>query len=418
MKNIFTKHKAKWVILPIIIVIILASYILYQTVYLDYKSIIDFKIIGNDNMTIDVFGVYHEDGTNATFRGENITNKVKITGTVDTSKVGEYKLNYTVEYKNKKAKLERKINVIDTVAPELTLKGESKYIVYAGGNFVDPGIVAIDNYDGDITTKVEIDNPLNTNTVGSYTITYMVSDSSGNYSNVKREVEVKQKPIRSQGIAVLNYHFFYSDGEFCGQSICLNINKFEEQLKYLKDNGYKTLTMDEFVRWIYGEIDLPEKSVLLTIDDGALGTGKHNGNKLIPLLEKYEIHATLFLITGWWGIDNYQSKYLDVESHTHDMHKEGLCQGVSMGAQMLCSTHEEALLDLKQSIAITGSSNAFCYPFYVYNSEAIQIVKEAGFKVAFAGGGYKATRNANKYAIPRYPIYDSTSLSTFINYIS
>ena len=54
--------------------------------------------------------------------------------------------------------------------------------------------------------------------------------------------------------------------------------------------------MREYVDWIYGRIELPKKSVLLTIDDGAMGTGKHNGNKLNPLLEKYQINATLFLI--------------------------------------------------------------------------------------------------------------------------
>ena len=46
------------------------------------------------------------------------------------------------------------------------------------------------------------------------------------------------------------------------------------------------------------------------------------------------------------------------------------------------------------------------------------IIKDAGFKVAFAGGNYKATRNSNKYAIPRYAIYDNISLDTFISYIS
>ena len=40
-----------------------------------------------------------------------------------------------------------------------------------------------------------------------------------------------------------------------------------------------------------------KKSVLITIDDGALGTGIQNGNKLIPILEEYKMHATLFLIT-------------------------------------------------------------------------------------------------------------------------
>jgi len=221
-------------------------------------------------------------------------------------------------------------------------------------------------------------------------------------------------------IAVLNYHFFYDSslGESCGQGICLDVKKFREQLEYLKNNNYKTLTMEEFRAWMYGEIELPARSVLLTIDDGAMGTGRHNGNKLIPLLEEYNMHATLFLITGWWDKSNYISPNLDIESHTNDMHTEGLCDNQSRGAQLLCSSKEQVMQDLKTSIDILDSNTAFCFPFYAYNNESIESIKEVGFKLAFVGGNTKATRNSNKYKIPRYPIYNSTTLNQFINYIN
>lgn len=409
----------KKIFIPIIILILLTcGYFLYQNVILEYISPINIELIGNEEVSIEVFGEYKEEGAKANFRGEDITKHLSIKGDVNTSKVGTYTIEYIVDYENKKEIHKRKVNVIDTVEPEIELIGENKYSIYLGTTFNDPGIKVTDNYDEDISKSIVIDNDIDNNKVGIYKVTYTSTDSSGNSNSITREVEVTDYKNDSQGIAVINYHFFYEPGENCNESICLSTTKFEEQLKYLKDNGYKTLTMDEFVHWMYGEIELPEKSVLLTIDDGAMGTGAHNGNKLIPLLEKYESHATLFLITGWWDISNYQSKYLDVESHTNDMHMEGLCAGVTRGAQMLCSSYDVALADLRKSIEITGSSNSFCYPFYVYNQTAINLVKEAGFKVAFAGGGYKATRNSNKYAIPRYPIYSSTSLNTFINYIS
>lgn len=220
-------------------------------------------------------------------------------------------------------------------------------------------------------------------------------------------------------IPVINYHFFYDPaiGEGCNEGICLSVQKFEEQLKYLKDNGYKTLKMEEFRKWLYGEIELPAKSVLLTVDDGAMGTGKHNGNKLIPLLEKYQSYATLFLITGWWGIDNYISPNLDVESHTHDMHTEGICSSEARGAKLLCSTYEEALNDLKNSVSVTKSTEAFCYPFFVRNDRAEKAIQDVGFKLAFIGGNSYVTRNTHKYRIPRFPIYSSTSLQQFINIV-
>ncbi len=224
----------------------------------------------------------------------------------------------------------------------------------------------------------------------------------------------------NQKVAVLNYHFFYDPtiGESCNENICLPTQKFEEQLQYLKNNGYYTLTMQEFRDWMYGNREIPEKSVLLTIDDGAMGTGKHNGNKLIPLLEKYNLHATLFLITGWWNIENYRSPNLDIESHTYDMHTGNLCSNQDRGAQLLCSTNEQVIEDLQKSIAITKSTKAFCFPFYAYNDTAIRQVQEVGFELAFVGGNYKASRQSNKYTIPRYPIYKTITLQQFIQMIS
>lgn len=218
-----------------------------------------------------------------------------------------------------------------------------------------------------------------------------------------------------QKVAVLNYHFFYNPdiGEACNENICLATSKFEEQLQYLKSNGYYTLTMEEFRDWMYGKMDIPEKSVLLTIDDGAAGTGKHNGNKLIPLLEKYDLHATLFLITGWWNIENYRSPNLDIESHTNDMHTM-----YQNGAQLLISTNEQVIQDLNQSIAVTKSKKAFCFPFYAYNETAIHQVKQVGFELSFIGGNYKASRNNDKYKIPRYPIYKNITMQQFIHMIS
>lgn len=210
-------------------------------------------------------------------------------------------------------------------------------------------------------------------------------------------------------IPVLNYHFFYGEGEVCTESICLSLDKLEEQFQYLNQNGYKTLTMREYIDWYNGTIELPEKSVLLTIDDGAMGTSNH----LPFLLDQYQIHATLFLITAWWPKENYVSDYLDIESHGYDIHLSGTCGK----AKLLCLKKDEKIKDLKQSISLLNTSQAFCYPFYKYDNTSIKAVEEAGFEVAFAGGFVSSTRNSNRYLIPRYPIYNTITLNQFINMI-
>ena len=413
----------KMVILISIIIIVLIAlgvggYFYYDKVYLDKVNDINLELNGNDSITINLEDEYYELGANAFFREEDISNIIEITNNIDNTKVGNYEVIYKVDYKNKQREIKRNINVVDSIAPKIKLKGKSELSVYLGVKFSDPGYSAEDNYDGDITNNVEEDNKVNTNELGDYVINYKVKDSSGNETSTQRSVKVIKRPIvHRDGVAVLNYHFFYQGKSSCGIN-CISIDKFEEQLKYLKENNYKTLTIDEFRKWMYGEINVPEKSVLLTIDDGAQGTGKHNGNLLIPMLEKYEMHATLFLITGWWTISNYKSSYLDVESHTFNMHSENQCQGVARGAKMLCSSYEEVLNDLKKSIEVTGSTNAFCFPFYVYNESTINAVKEAGFKLAFVGGNYKATRSSNKYLIPRFHVYGDITMDEFISYIA
>ena len=231
--------------------------------------------------------------------------------------------------------------------------------------------------------------------------------------------EIKKLNTSNQNgprIPVLNYHFFYDAGagEICNENICLDTGVFRQHLNYLRDNNYKTLTIEEYRAWLYNEIELPEKSVLITIDDGALGTGKHNGNKLIPILEEYNMHATLFLITGWWDINNYRSKNLDVESHTYDMHSTGPCGK----AQMICANHDELVNDLQKSISVTGSTKAFCFPFYTFDEEAINAVREVGFQMAFVGGNRKSSRSDNKYKIPRYPIHKTTTMDSFIKMVN
>lgn len=250
--------------------------------------------------------------------------------------------------------------------------------------------------------------------INSYQIkSYSTIDNILKMANGEEVTELSPED-NNQGIAVLNYHFFYGEGEECNESICLDINIFRDHLTYLKENGFKTLTMEEFTKWMYKEIELPEKSVLITVDDGAKGTGRHNGNKLIPALEEYQMHATLFLISGWWDVENYRSKYLDIQSHTYDMHQYGPCKR----GQINCATYEEALQDLKKSLEIVDNANSFCFPFYYYSDTSLKAVKDAGFKLAFVGGNVKAKRTSNKYLIPRYPIRANITMNEFKNIVN
>ena len=262
--------------------------------------------------------------------------------------------------------------------------------------------------------NINIEKYDTTNLNNNMTSVYQIKNYSTttNILKMAEGQDVKETPpTKNQGVAVLNYHFFYDPtiGEQCNEVICLTTQKFREHIRYLKENNFLILTMDEFTKWMYNEINIPEKSVLITVDDGAMGTGKHNGNKLIPILEENKVPATLFLIAGWWDINNYKSDYLTIQSHTFDMHQYGTCGK----GQLVCANYEEAKTDLKKSLDIIGNNTSFCYPFYSYDDEAIQAIKDLGIKIAFAGGNRKATRNSNKYIIPRYPIQADITMDEF-----
>ena len=407
----------KWVfIVPIIIVILIVGFVLYANVH-GLRTNLKIKINGKSTIKLEVGNEYKDKGVNATYKDKTIKN-ITTKGKVDNKKIGTYKIKYIAKYKKVIKRAVRTVKVVDTTPPEINIGAESVNL-FVGNDYTEIGFSANDNYDGDLTSKVTSTNNIDKNTIGTYEVNYEVSDSSGNKSTAKRIVNVINTLPSNGKVAVLNYHFFYDPNEeICGDGNCEDVNEFRKQLDYLRDNNFKTLTMEEFRNWMYGVIEIPEKSVLITVDDGAKGTGLHNGNKLIPILEEYKMHATLFLITGWWDIGNYQSPYLDIESHTNDMHTERYCEGVTRGAKMLCLSKDEVLNDLKRSIEITGSKKAFCFPFYAYDDNSINLVKEAGFELAFIGGGRKANRSDDKYHIPRYQIRQTTDINTFINYVN
>lgn len=83
----------------------------------------------------------------------------------------------------------------DTIKPEITLFGDETMKVKLNGKFKDPGAIAKDNVDGDITKKIKKSGKVNTKKEGSYTVKYSVSDSSGNKTSIKRTVIVEASAV-------------------------------------------------------------------------------------------------------------------------------------------------------------------------------------------------------------------------------
>jgi len=81
--------------------------------------------------------------------------------------------------------------VVDTHAPWIVLLGDPEVTVEVGSVYTDAGATAEDNYDGDLTSQIVVSNPVDAEFLGDYTVTYNVSDSSGNAADeVSRLVHV------------------------------------------------------------------------------------------------------------------------------------------------------------------------------------------------------------------------------------
>ena len=144
-----------------------------------------FKLNGKSTEVVRVNSVYKEDGAKIYYRGKKYNAEVE--GEVNTSKVGEYNVTYST--KDKKHHKKRKVVVIDDVKPNLVLSNETVDLEY-GSEYQDEGFAAIDNYDGDLTSKVEVVNHVDKD-LGNYYVEYTVSDSSGNTAKKIRNVIVK-----------------------------------------------------------------------------------------------------------------------------------------------------------------------------------------------------------------------------------
>lgn len=303
----------------------------------------------------------------------------------------------------------------DTKAPTISLKGEAKVQINLFDGYTDTGVTALDNSDGDISSKVVTINDINTRRIGKYKVTYSVIDKAGNKAQLQREIEVLPPAINNTvGIPILMYHFFYDSslGQTPDDGNFIEKNVFDQHIKYLADNNFYFPTWTELEQYIDGALNLPQKSVIITVDDGS-STFFDIG---YPILKKYSVPATSFLITSWSGNpDNFNvdRNIISFQSHSHDMHQGG-CDG-GHGGLMQCIDYQSGVDDLNQSKEILGSSDAFCYPFGDVNESAKQLLRDTGYNLAVTTAGGLAQVGSDKLELPRVRIFTSTDLDTFIS---
>jgi peptidoglycan/xylan/chitin deacetylase (PgdA/CDA1 family) len=180
---IFHKKSIKKTIL-ISILIILALIIACLITFVEEKPQID----TNEIIEIEAKTGERLKKPKTTYIFHDVTSSVKIIGNIDYNKIGRYEIKYEVPTVLGKYSKSQIVDVVDKIAPEIKLQGEEVINQSYKSEFEEPGVTAIDNYDGDITSKIITEkNQINENQIE---IKYTVTDMSGNTTSKTRKVNL------------------------------------------------------------------------------------------------------------------------------------------------------------------------------------------------------------------------------------
>lgn len=182
-------------------------------------------------------------------------------------------------------------------------------------------------------------------------------------------------------------------------------DSFENDLKYLKDKGYTTITMNELIDYVYNGTDLPKKPIILTFDDGFY----NNYLYAFPALKKYNEKAVISIIgsqtdryslikifnsyysyLSWAQINEMViSGHVEIQNHTYNMHtydkgRKGCIEKKGEGTENYKENFTDDIGLLQQRITdYTGvTPNTIAYPFGYHTKNSEALIKEMGFKAS------------------------------------
>ena len=310
------KNNKKVLIVGVILGIIICLFCIYEFLLLPNIS-----LKGGNSIVVDYKGKYSEKGYKATKLGKDITKDVKVSGSVNTKKLGTYDIKYVVgSGLFKKTKI-RKVEVKDREKPKLDINKDDIYVC-PGSEYKPEKVKANDNYDGDISKKVK-----SIISKDKKQVTYQVTDKSGNTKKVIKKIIYKDKDgpvITLEG----NEEMYISKGQKfnepgykaednCDGDLTKNV-KVEGSVDSNNTGEYKlTYTVTDKS----GNKTTKERKVIvsngviyLTFDDGP---NSGTTNVILDILKEEGVKATFFVTNN--GPDELIKREYD-EGHTVALH--------------------------------------------------------------------------------------------------
>lgn len=203
-------------------------------------------------------------------------------------------------------------------------------------------------------------------------------------------------------LSIILYHSVNEDEDQHGE-YSVSPKELEEDLKYLKENGYTCITSKELIDYVYSSADLPQKAVMLTFDDGCLD----NMTYVYPLLEKYDMKA-VFSIVGefcdreeskknrddssylnWAEVKKlYQSGKVDIACHSNSLHTLNNRMGAMINADESYTDYRSVFLSDTNNFLRSAKDKAqivpsiYTYPYGLICEESKNLIKTCGFKIS------------------------------------
>jgi peptidoglycan/xylan/chitin deacetylase (PgdA/CDA1 family) len=180
---------------------------------------------------------------------------------------------------------------------------------------------------------------------------------------------------------------------------------FRSQMKYLKDHGFRVLTLAELVEGIKARRSFPFNSIVITFDDGY----ENNFTDALPILKEFNFPATVFISPDLFG----QAGYLTVEQiaalqragftlGSHGMRQAYLPE-VSRAEQ------EHEIFDSRRIISqqFGVPVKFYCFPLGGYNDEIKKMVKSAGYEASLTSNRGQDRLNRDEFALNRIRFSDN-----------
>lgn len=215
-------------------------------------------------------------------------------------------------------------------------------------------------------------------------------------------------PVSAQAgvpVPILMYHSIYEDTQ-SKNTFVLSPKALEQDLKYLQDNGFETVLIQDLIAYTENNVPLPEKPVVLTFDDGYL----NNKTNVLPLLEKYNMCAVISVVGEFTDTfsetEDLNPRYshitwddiaaleetgrIEIGSHTYNLHHDGARQGAKKksgeSAEAYKSMLRRDLLALQQTLSEKSGvlPVTFAYPYGHVSEESLDVIKEVGFKASMS----------------------------------